>query len=111
MSFHATTILTHTGSDYLGDAFQSYQMNMDVPPLATSAALSALRAPVFVVAAEHDYSFPGERLLARAKELCPTLQHAELLAGAKHSPPTTPEFRRELSSKLEAFFLSSCQTD
>ncbi len=93
-------------SDYLGDAFQSYQMNMDVPPLATPAEMSALQAPVFVVAAEHDYSFPGDRLLARAKEVFPTLTHAELLTGSKHSPPTTPEFRRELGTKLEAFLLA-----
>jgi len=44
------------------------------------------------------------QLLARAKELFPTLAHSELLAGAKHSPPTTEEFRAWLAGKLSAFF-------
>lgn len=96
--------------DYLNDAFQSYRMNMEVPPLARPSDFAALAAPVFVMAAEHDHSFPGERLLARAAELFPTLAHAELLAGAKHSPPTTPAFRRELGAKLLTFLEPASQS-
>lgn len=91
-------------TDYLADAFQSYRMNMSVPPLAKPAEFAALRAPVMVIAAANDYSFPGDRLLSRAKELFPTLTHSELLPGAKHSPPTTDEFREWLAGKLGAFF-------
>ena len=91
-------------NDYLADAFQSYRMNMSVPPLAKPAEFQALRAPVMVIAAADDYSFPGDRLLLRAKVLFPTLSHSELLPGAKHSPPTTDEFREWLGGKLGAFF-------
>lgn len=100
-------LLTTTDDDwsnYLGDAFQSYRMNMSVPPLAKPAEFTALRAPVLVIAAADDYSFPGERLLARAKELFPTLVHGEVLPGVKHSPPTTDEFRAWLGEKLGTFF-------
>ena len=98
------TTTTDDWSDYLGDAFQSYRMNMSVPPLAKPAEFTALRAPVLVIAAADDYSFPGERLLARAKELFPTLVHGEVLPGVKHSPPTTDEFRAWLGEKLGTFF-------
>lgn len=98
------TTTTDDWSDYLADAFQSYRMNMSVPPLAKPAEFAALRAPVLVIAASDDYSFPGDRLLARAKVLFPTLVHSELLPGAKHSPPTTEEFRQKLAGTLATFF-------
>ena len=103
-------LLTTTNDDwseYLGDAFQCYRMNMSVPPLAKPAELAALKAPVLVIAAADDYSFPGDRLLARAKQLFPTLVHGEVLAGVKHSPPTTDEFRAWLGEKLTTFFRAS----
>ena len=98
------TTTTDDWSDYLADAFQSYRMNMSVPPLAKPAEFASLRAPVLVIAAADDYSFPGDRLLARAKVLFPTLVHSELLPGAKHSPPTTEEFRQRLAGTLATFF-------
>lgn len=98
------TTTTDDWSDYLADAFQSYRLNMSVPPLAKPAEFASLRAPVLVIAASDDYSFPGDRLLARAKVLFPTLVHSELLAGAKHSPPTTEEFRQRLAGTLATFF-------
>lgn len=91
-------------SDYLGDAFQDYRMNMSVPPLAKPAEFAGLSAPVMVISAADDYSFPGDRLLARAKQLFPTLVHGEVLPGAKHSPPTTEAFREWLGEKLTTFF-------
>jgi 2-hydroxy-6-oxonona-2,4-dienedioate hydrolase len=98
------TTTTDDWNDYLNDAFQSYRMNMSVPPLAKPAEFATLKAPVLVIAAADDYSFPGDRLLARAKQLFPTLVHSELLAGVKHSPPTTEEFRQKLAGTLATFF-------
>ncbi|MEZ4251410.1 MAG: hypothetical protein R3B99_24630 [Polyangiales bacterium] len=59
-----------------------------------------------VIAAEQDVSFPGDALIARARSLFPTLAHAEVLEGMKHSPPTTPEFREAFSAKIASLLPS-----
>jgi pimeloyl-ACP methyl ester carboxylesterase len=100
-------LVTTEGDDwtpYLGDAFRSYRMDMRIPALAKVDELARLTAPVLVLAADQDISFPGSVLIDRARELFPTLASAELLEGCRHSPPTTDAFRRELSGKLAAFF-------
>lgn len=89
--------------EHLGAAFLSYEMDMRVPTLSVPGEFAALKAPVFVVAAEGDVSFPGARLLDRAKVLFPTLTATKLLEGANHSPPTTPEFRRDFGAILNGW--------
>jgi hypothetical protein len=88
---------------YIGDSFQSYRLDMKVPMLSKTDEFEKLAAPVLVIAAEHDISFPGQAVLDRAKQLfkAPEL---ELLAGSQHSPPTTDEFRGWLSQRLTTFF-------
>lgn len=90
---------------YIGDSFRSYRLNMKVPMLSKTDEFEKLAAPVLVIAAEHDVSFPGQAVLARAKQLfkAPEL---ELLAGSQHSPPTTDEFRGWMSQRLSRFFSS-----
>lgn len=89
----------------LGDAFTSYEMRkMVVPKLSSLGEFASLKAPVLVLGAEHDVSFPGAKLVARAKELFPTLTDSEVLLGSKHSPPTTDAFRSWLGARLAAFF-------
>lgn len=89
----------------LGDAFPAYEVRkMVVPKRSKVGEFAALTAPVLVLGAEHDVSFPGAKLVARAKELFPTLADAEVLLGSKHSPPTTDEFRAWLGARLGAFF-------
>lgn len=101
-------LLTTLDDDWLpfiGDAFLAYDVKrMEVPRLSRSGEFAALRAPVLVIGADEDVSFPGAKVVARAKELFPTLEAAELLQGVKHSPPTTPEFRAELGARLLRFF-------
>lgn len=102
----ARALLTRTDDDwlpYLRDAFRAYRMDMRIPKLATPAELAGLRAPVLVIAAEEDVSFPGEKLLARARELFADVE-TELVAGSKHCPPTTDEFRRWLADRIAAHF-------
>jgi 2-hydroxy-6-oxonona-2,4-dienedioate hydrolase len=99
-------LLTTHGDDwtpYLGDAFRMYRMNMRIPALAKPAELARLTAPVFVLGADQDLSFPGSALLARARQLFPNLAGAEILEGSRHCPPTTDEFRRMLSARVAAF--------
>ena len=56
--------------------------------------------------AAHDVSFPGEKLLTRAKALVPHVE-TELLADSKHSPPFTPGFRGWLAERVTRFLNAS----
>jgi 2-hydroxy-6-oxonona-2,4-dienedioate hydrolase len=88
----------------IGAAFVAARMdNMRVPALTKPAELASFRAPTLVVAAEHDVSFPGERVLRRAPELFRGPLETELLKGAQHSPPTTDAFRAWMSARLQTF--------
>lgn len=86
---------------FIGEAFLAANLRtMRVPKLSRVGEFGALEAPVHVIGAERDVSFPGDLVVARARELFPTLRTAEVLPDARHSPPTTPDFRRRFSSKL-----------
>jgi len=87
---------------YFGDALQSYRMDMRLPPIATPEQLSKITCPTLVFGAEHDLSFPGQALIARAKELIPHAE-VELLEGSRHCPPLTDAFREQLGSRIERF--------
>lgn len=91
---------------YFGEALRAYRFDMRIPPLAKPGDLAGVTCPVLVVGAELDVSFPGEALLARAKELLPHAE-TELLEGAKHSPPQTASFRERLSARIERFLRGS----
>ncbi|KYG00588.1 alpha/beta hydrolase, partial [Sorangium cellulosum] len=77
---------------YFGDAVRSYRLDMRIPPLATPEALAGFTRPALVFGADDDVSFPGAKLLARAKVLLPRAE-TELLEGCRHSPPTDDAFR------------------
>lgn len=99
-------LLTTPGDDwtpYLGDAFRAYRMDMRVPALARPEELARFTAPVLVFGGDRDLSFPGPALLARARELFPSLAGAELLPECRHCPPTTDAFRRMLAGRIAAF--------
>jgi 2-hydroxy-6-oxonona-2,4-dienedioate hydrolase len=99
--------LTTQDSDwgpYLGDAMLGFKLDFRPPRLLLDTELAGLSAPVQVFAAEHDVSFPGKALLARAKKVFPNLVHAELLAGSQHCPPTDAESRKRLTATMAAFF-------
>ncbi len=90
---------------YIGDSFLSYRLDMKVPKHSKTDEFEKFAAPVLVIAAEHDISFPGQKVLDRAKLLfkAPEL---ELLAGSQHSPPTTDAFRTWMAQRLTTFFAS-----
>jgi pimeloyl-ACP methyl ester carboxylesterase len=97
------TTMDDDWAPYLADAFRSYRMDMKVPKLATTDELARFLAPVLVVGADEDASFPGEALLARARALFPGPVETELVRGSKHSPPTTDAFRRWTADRLARF--------
>jgi len=91
-------------NDSIGDAFVSANLRtMQVPPLCRAEEFAALTAPVFVVGADRDVSFPGVALLERARAVFPTLRDTHLLTETQHSPPTTPEFRAAFAARLHAW--------
>lgn len=101
----AGALLTTLDDDwmpFLGDAMQSYRMDMRVPPLATAEELRGFDRPTLVIGADQDLSFPGAKLIARARELIPHAE-TELLTETRHSPPTTDAFRRRLTDRLARF--------
>lgn len=89
---------------YIGDSFLSYRLNMKVPMLSKPEDFTKLEAPVLVIAAEHDVSFPGQAVLDRSKQLFKN-PDTELLKGSQHSPPTTREFRTWMGERLTRFFI------
>ncbi|RKH38724.1 alpha/beta fold hydrolase [Corallococcus sicarius] len=106
-------LLTTTDDDwapYLGDAVRSFNMDMRVPSLARPEELKGLKAPVLVLGADGDLSFPGKALLARARALFPTLEDEDLIADCRHCPPTTDAFRRWLADRLSRFLLAEGTT-
>jgi pimeloyl-ACP methyl ester carboxylesterase len=101
-------LLTTAGDDwtpYLGEAFRGIDLDMRVPPLAKPEELASLTAPVLVLGADNDLSFPGRKLLDRAAKLLPNLKGTELIANCRHCPPTTDEFRSWLSGRVSRFLL------
>ena len=94
--------------DSVGDAFRTARMGtMKVPTLATTAEFKGFQRPVLVIAADEDVSFPGDKVIARARVLFGDAVDTELLQGCKHSPPTTDAFRAFLSARLLAFLATA----
>ena len=58
--------------------------------------------PVLVLAAADDISFPGDAVVRRLKSTVPNTD-GEVIAGSKHCPPTTPEFRSWVADRITAF--------
>lgn len=87
---------------FMGDAFNDFKPNMKIPPLATDEELSKISAPLLLIAAEFDISFPGQVLIDRVEEQIPDAEF-ELIKDSRHSPPTTPEFREWLKERIFRF--------
>lgn len=89
---------------YFGEALRCYNLDMRVPPLATSGSLDAFDRPTLVFGAADDVSFPGERLIERVKVLVPHAE-VELLEACRHSPPTDDASRARLCDRVARFLL------
>jgi pimeloyl-ACP methyl ester carboxylesterase len=96
------TDLTPEWRAYFHVAMPAFRQDLDFPPRLRDGDLDAVTCPLLVLGAEHDGSFPGRALLARAKALAPHAE-LELLEGAKHCPPFTDAFREHLAARVERF--------
>lgn len=92
-------------AEYMAATLENLRTDLRIPPLATDHELRQLSMPVLALGAEDDLSFPGAALVKRIQSI---VNHAdcEVIAGSKHCPPTTPEFRKWLTGRLSAFFAS-----
>jgi 2-hydroxy-6-oxonona-2,4-dienedioate hydrolase len=88
---------------YIGDAFRGYKMDFRPPRLVRDDELKSFTAPVQVFAADQDVSFPGAKLLARAKRVFPNLAYSELLVNTKHTPSFEPSSRCRLAASIASF--------
>ncbi len=92
-------------SPYLGDAIRHWNVDFSVPPLMQTEDLRSLTAPVYVIAADQDLSFPGEKLLARSRTLFPNLIGSYLLKNSCHSPSFRPDKRKKFAEIFEKAIL------
>lgn len=91
---------------YIGDAFTHFKPDLRIPPLVSDKTLSEWPVPTIVFGGEDDISFPGKAMVQKLKSNNSDIQ-TELIRDCKHSPPTTPEFRKWLSKKILNFLKSS----
>lgn len=94
-------------SGYIGDAMLHITTDFTPPPLLKDGQLNKLKAPVYIYAADRDVSFPGKKLLARAREVFPNLVGTKLLTDCRHCPPFDQEHIRRWSSEVEQVFQES----
>ncbi len=97
-------IFTSTGelwSPYLGDAIRHWKVDFTVPPLVTPEDIESLTAPVYVIAADQDISFPGKKLLERSGELFSNLVGSHLMKDCRHSPSFHQKDREKFTRIFE----------
>lgn len=99
---HLMTTWDEEWARYLGDSFNDFATNLKIPPVASDKELENLSIPCLVIGAEHDISFPGDKVIERAETLIPKVE-TELIKESKHSPPTTSQFRQWLGERVKTF--------
>jgi len=88
--------------NYFGDTFNDFIPNYNIPPLASDEELKKLIMPCLIIGAENDISFPGGNVIKRVNNHIRNVE-TELIIGSKHCPPTTPEFRNWLGTRIRTF--------
>lgn len=62
------------------------KLDTRIPKLLKTKDLENFKAPVYVIAAEDDVYFPGDKIAKRSKELFSNLKEVYLLENSKHMP-------------------------
>ena len=89
---------------FLGDSFLAYDVaGMKIPGLARVDELAKFSAPTLVIGADKDLSFPGQKLIDRAKVVFVGLEATELVTDCNHCPPTTDAFRSWVAERITSF--------
>ena len=89
-------------SPFVDDAMYNVKLDFVAPPPMSDEALGRIDVPILVFGAEHDASFPGRTLLARAESVWSGHVETELL-DCKHVPPFNDQFRDAWHARLERY--------
>lgn len=73
----------------LGAIYRHVKLDTQLPGMATEEELRGFGEPVALFASEQDAFFPGDAVVARAREIVPNLEVAECLRGCRHVPAKT----------------------
>ena len=73
-------------NNFFSNLFLHYEMDFSPIPLIKKEKAASIKTPVYFIGAENDLLFPGQKLLARAKKIFPSLQGTLLLKKSKHVP-------------------------
>jgi pimeloyl-ACP methyl ester carboxylesterase len=95
---------------YLGDAVRGFKLDTKPLRLVKQGDLSALKAPVQVLAAELDFQSPGRKLIAQAKAIIPSLSDTVLIPQSHHALPFDDAFRSWLAGEVRRFLLGRPQS-
>ena len=92
---------------FIADTMRCVKLDFNVPPVIADDVFAGLTAPVAVMAAERDVSFPGEALLERARALFPNLVQAHLIEGSNHIPAFDGSFTPGFVAAMEQLAASA----
>jgi 2-hydroxy-6-oxonona-2,4-dienedioate hydrolase len=98
-----TTLDDELWNASFGAALDGFILDFRIPPLSTVAELAAFTGPTLVIGAEHDGSFDGAAVVARAAQLFAGHVQTSLIAGSKHCPPFNDAFRASLVAQVSTF--------
>jgi pimeloyl-ACP methyl ester carboxylesterase len=104
------SLLRPVFGDYVSDpeavescrmTFRHVRIEPNMPRNVTRRELMGCRAPILVLAGEHDLLFPPKAVLRRAKEVIPNLAAAEVIPDTPHF--LTPAAREWLCGRVRRF--------
>lgn len=72
--------------EYMSLTFTHCNMDFSPLPIITRDSAENIKTPITIFAAENDIMFPGKKMIKRAKDIFPSLNHTFLFDNSKHVP-------------------------
>jgi pimeloyl-ACP methyl ester carboxylesterase len=85
--------------------FEHVHIEVEMPRNVFPEELSSFKAPVLVLAAEHDHLFPADKVVARAQEVFQNLVAAEIIPDCPHFVPE--RFLPVINKRIDRFLTES----
>lgn len=80
---------------FMGEILPNYKLDFSPIPNISAKEAKHIQTPLSIIGSGKDLLFPGQKMLARAKKIFPSLQTALLLPEAKHVPNAVDNKRIE----------------
>ena len=71
---------------FLSKLFLHYEMDFSPIPVIKKEEAGKIKTPTYIVGAENDLLFPGQKMMRRAKGIFPALQDVLMLENSRHVP-------------------------